>query len=103
MGQMLINSCTALIGVYATFLLAIHGEEYRQAGAEWFCHVMSAVLQYFLLSYFLWTALEAFQICLKLVKVFGTDIRHYVRKSAIIAWGKPLLYSFLNSIMCSSL
>ena len=84
---MLVNTCAALIGVYSSFLLAIHGETYRQGGAVEFCYVVSAVLQYFLLAYFLWTALEAFHICLKLVKVFGSDIRNYVTISSIIAWG----------------
>lgn len=87
-GKMLINSCTALIGIYISFLLAIHGDDYRERDIEDFCYVVSGVLQYFLLAYFLWTALEAFHICLKLVKVFGSDIRNYVSISFIIAWGK---------------
>ena len=87
-GKMLINSCIALIGLYISFLFALHGEEYREDNVEGFCYVVSAVLQYFLLAYFLWTALEAFHICLKLVKVFGSDIRNYVRISSLIAWGK---------------
>ena len=86
-GMMLINSCIALLGIYISFLLALHGDEYEDRGFEEFCYAISAVLQYFLLSYFLWTALEAFHICVKLVKVFGPDIQNYVFISSIIAWG----------------
>ena len=85
-GKMLINACVALIGIYISFLLAIHGEEYRDGDIEE-CYIVSGVLQYFLLAYFLWTALEAFHICLKLVKVFASDIRNYVFISSLIAWG----------------
>ena len=84
---MLINACVALLGIYGSFLLAMHGKTYQESDIEGFCYVVSAILQYFLLAYFLWTSLEAFHICLKLVKVFGADINNYVLISSFIAWG----------------
>ena len=98
-GKLLLNTIVALIGVYGSFLLAMHGEYY--ADILGFCYTASAFLQYFLLVYFLWTAIESFHICLKLVKIFGADIQNYILKTAIIAWGK-YMYKVLLTFYVSN-
>lgn len=82
---MLIHMCFSLLGLYATFLVSQQGASY--SGILWFCFASSAVLQYFMLAYFLWTAVEAVHLYLKLVKVFGSDVRHYVLWASLVAWG----------------
>ena len=93
-GKLLLHVCLALTGVYVTFLLAMHGEYYQQILG--FCYTVSGLLQYFLLVYLFWTAVESFHICLKLVKVFGTDISNFFWKAAVIAWGKNVIVHFYS-------
>ena len=84
-GQMLLHMCVSLFGLYASFLVAQQGAHYTTIPG--FCFATSAVLQYFMLVYFFWTAVEAVHLYLKLVRVFGADVRHYVLWASIIAWG----------------
>ena len=55
------------------------------------CEINSALLHYFMLVYFGWTAAEAINLYVKLVKVMET-IRfvssHYVLKAGLIVWCK---------------
>ena len=102
-GKLLLHICLALAGVYASFLLAMHGEYYQQILG--FCYTVSGLLQYFLLVYLFWTAIESFHICLKLVKIFGTDISNFFWKAAVIAWGKDVIvhtFCILNRVMFMS-
>ena len=78
---------------YAWFLVAMHGRYYN--AFEWFCFMTSSLVQYFLLVYLSWTMVEALHIYLKLVKVFGSDVPHYMLKSAVFAWGVPALITSL--------
>ena len=82
---------------YIGFLLAIHGKYYSTV--VWFCYICSTLVQYFLLVYLCWTAVEAVHIYLKLVKVFGSDVHHYVLKSAVFAWGVPAIIT----VICTGL
>ena len=77
--------CISLLGLYAFFLVAQQGAHYTTIPG--FCFAVSAVLQYFMLVYFFWTAVEAVHLYLKLVKVFGSDVRHYILWASIVAWG----------------
>ena len=53
------------------------------------CEINSALLHYFMLVYFGWTAAEAINLYVKLVKVLGA-VRflssHYVLKAGLIVW-----------------
>ncbi|XP_064394608.1 hemicentin-1-like isoform X2 [Halichondria panicea] len=92
-GKLVMNMCIPLGLFYVWFLVAIHGRYYTSF--EWFCFVTSSLVQYFLLVYLSWTTVEALHIYLQLVKVFGSDIPHYMLKSALFAWGVPAIITAL--------
>ena len=82
-GQLLINLCVALLGLYITFLLA--GQVTSVKGL---CGFISALLHYFMLVFFGWTAAEAVNLYIKLVIVLGDTIENFVLKAALIVWCK---------------
>ena len=85
-GKILINLCLALTILYIAFLLAEHGSYYDDVPG--FCFFVSAVLQYSVLVYFLWMAVEAVLLYLKLVEVFHNEGRHFMLKASLLAWGE---------------
>ncbi len=54
------------------------------------CGFIAALLHYFLLVFFSWTAVEAVLLYIKLVKIIETQSyeNHFVLKSGFPAWGK---------------
>ena len=54
------------------------------------CGISSALLHYFLLVFFGWTAVEAVWLYLKLVKVFGIQsvTSKFILKAGIPTWGE---------------
>ena len=81
--QILINLCFALMGMYLVFILGAHA-----APIPVLCGISAALLQYFMLVFFSWTAVEAFFLYRKLVKVLGVrEIRWLVLKIGLIVWG----------------
>ena len=92
-GQILINLCLALTGLYVFFLISGH-----VTSVPVLCGISSALLQYFLLAFFGWTAVEAVWLYLNLVKVFGIQpyTAKYTLKTAIPTWGNSrLIVTFL--------
>ena len=63
-GKMLLNLCVALLGLYIAFLISTSAESLQstQEGKNT-CGLFSALLHYFMLAYFFWTAAEAFFLC----------------------------------------
>ena len=77
-----------LIGMYATYLAAGNASSILKLnGGNIFCGFLGALLYYFMLVYFMWTAIEAVDLYRKLVKVFHQGGR-FVLYGTIIAWGK---------------
>ena len=77
-----------LIGMYATYLAAGNASSILKLnGGNIFCGFLGALLYYFMLVYFMWTAIEAVDLYRKLVKVFYQG-GHFVLYGTIIAWGK---------------
>ena len=64
------------------------------------CGISSALLQYFLLVFFGWTAVEAVWLYLNLVKVFGIQsyTAKYTLKAAIPVWGMLAIIIALISV-----
>ena len=83
-GKILINLSLALMGVYLFFLIGGH-----VTTIPVLCGISSALLHYFLLVFFGWTAVEAVWLYLKLVKVLGVQsvTSNYTLKTSIPTWG----------------
>ena len=82
-GQLLLNLCTALLGLYVAFIFSVHSSDVVPL-----CTIVSVVLHYFMLVVFMVMAAEAVNLYMKLVVVLGHSISHYVFKATIICWGK---------------
>ena len=82
-GQLLLNLCFALLGLYIVFIMAIHSR-----GVSILCPIVAALLQYFFLVSFMVMAAEAINLYINLVIVLGGKIEHYVLKAGIFCWGE---------------
>ena len=82
-GQLLLNLCLALLGLYVAFIFSVHS-----SGVVVLCTIVSVVLHYFMLVVFMVMAAEAIHLYMKLVVVLGRTISRYVFKATIICWGK---------------
>ena len=82
-GQLLMNLCFALMGLYLSFICALHSTP-----VTGLCAFFSALLQYFFLVTFMSMTAEAINLYFKLVVVLGYKISHYVIKAVTVSWGK---------------
>lgn len=75
----------ALAGLYIFFVIGGH-----VTSVPGLCGLSAALLHYFMLVFFAWTAVEAVWLYIKLVKVIGTHSyeHHYIWKAGIPAWGE---------------
>ena len=92
-GKLLINLGISLLGIYIFFIVSGHIQPYGDSEAvDIICGVSSALLQYFMLVYFSWTAAEALNLYFSLVKVFeARAITSYTLKAGLIAWSKSTM------------
>ena len=81
-GQLLLNLCFALMGLYINFIIALHSPK-----VPGLCAVVGAVLQYFFLVTFMVMAAEAINLYMNLVIVLGGKIQHFVLKATVLSWG----------------
>ena len=82
-GQLLLNLCLALLGLYVAFIFSVHSSDVVPL-----CTIVSVVLHYFMLVVFMVMAAEAIHLYMKLVVVLGRKISHYVIKATIVCWSK---------------
>ena len=82
-GKLIINLCIALIGLYITFIAAVHSKD-----SIGMCSFVGAILHYFFLVTFLAMAIQAVDLYIKLVIVLGRRINYFVIKGVIVCWGK---------------
>lgn len=86
-GALLVNLCFALLGLYVAFILSAQASRIP----EGLCGFFSAVLHYFMLAYFFWTAAEALFLYFKLTKVLvraNFFLRNYVYIAMATSWCK---------------
>ena len=93
-GQLLLNLCFALLGLYLSFIVALHSKD-----TNGFCSFSGAILQYFFLVTIIVMAAEAINLYIKLVIVLGHKIDHFVLKATVVSWSKSLL-QYTTSILC---
>ena len=87
-GQILINLSVSLMALYITFLIGGFVTEVPAL-----CGIVSALLQYFFLVFFAWTAVESIWLYLKLVAVLGSQsfASRYMLKAGLPAWCKFIM------------
>jgi len=79
----LINLCTALILLSLTFIYA----GLRLTTDFFECKTIAFLLQYFLLSVFSWSLVEAFHTSRGIIFPLKVRINNYMKKIFIFAWG----------------
>lgn len=84
--QVLVNLSVAMFCSDILFLVGVDRTESR-AG----CIVVAVLLHYFILVTFMWMLVEGVLQYLRFVKVLGTYIPNFMKKSMIPAWGIPLI------------
>ncbi|XP_055992087.1 adhesion G-protein coupled receptor G5 [Sorex fumeus] len=70
-----------------SFLLSSVLATYQES--EIMCTVLGAVLHGALLSCFSWMAIEGFNLCILLGRVYNSYFRRYVLKLCVVGWGLP--------------
>ena len=91
-GQLLVNLCFAMLGLFVVFIISAQKQNGLTTAG---CGFFAAVLHYFLLAYFFFTAAEALFLYFKLVKVFMGQsffIRNYISIAMLLAWSKCSYY-----------
>ena len=87
-GTLLINLSVSLLGVYVFFITGGHIREYGNTDAvDIVCGFNSALIHYFMLVYFGWTAAEALNLFIRSVVVF-VNIGKYTLKAGLVVWCK---------------
>lgn len=87
--HVLINLFVALFLLNVAFL---SNEYVARAKDITACKVMAGFMHYCLLSSFTWFALEAFHLCMQMVK-HSVTIKHYIIKISLVGWGE---FTILN-------
>ena len=82
-GQLVINVSFALLGLYIVFILSDHVTSVRP-----FCGLSAALLQFFILAYFAWTAVEGLLLLIKVVLPFHMFGKYFILKASLFAWCK---------------
>lgn len=79
----------SLCGLYLFFLIGGH-----VTAIPILCGLSAALLHYFMLVFFTWTAVEAIWLYIKLVLIFGTQSHEnkFIIKSGLPAWSKLRYY-----------
>ena len=90
-GQLIINLSFALLGLYVSFILAVHSRH-----IEILCAASGIILQYFFLVTFLAMGCESVILYRELVIIVGEKRTGVALKSALICWSKfvHLMFKF---------
>ena len=65
------------------FLAGIEQTSYRKG-----CIAAAVFMHYFSLTSVAWMSVEAANLYLKLIKVFNSEVSHFMIKASIFAWGR---------------
>ena len=81
--RILVSFACSLLCLYTVFLVGI-----EQTSSRVGCIIVAILIHYFTLASVVWMGVEAFNLYLKLVKVFNADVRNFMIKASILAWGE---------------
>ncbi|XP_036369833.1 adhesion G-protein coupled receptor G2-like [Octopus sinensis] len=84
--KILVNLCISLAATYLTFLAGFQAYSTEITAV---CKAVAALLHYFLLTSFIWMAVEALHIFLGVVVVFNIYQSSFIKKCSILVWGLP--------------
>ena len=84
--NIIVGLATALLGVLILFVAGID-----KTGNPDACRAVALLLHYFLLSSFCWMAVEAYNLYVRLIKVFDAHISHFMLKVVAFAQGINLI------------
>ncbi|KAL8574465.1 hypothetical protein ACOMHN_041234 [Nucella lapillus] len=84
--QTLFNMALAMLASWVVFLAG-----FTRVGDYAGCIAVAALLHYFILASFMWMLMEGVLQYMLFVKVLGNDFDNYLLKTAIPAWGVPLI------------
>ncbi|CAI9743664.1 adhesion G-protein coupled receptor G6-like [Octopus vulgaris] len=84
--KILVNLCISLA---ATYLIFLAGFKAYSTEITAVCKAAAALLHYFLLTSFIWMAVEALHIFLGVVVVFNIYQSSFIKKCSIFVWGIP--------------
>ncbi|XP_038061125.1 uncharacterized protein LOC119731913 [Patiria miniata] len=76
----------SLLCLYLVFLVGI-----EQTSSRIGCIIVAVLMHYFTLSSMAWMGVEATNLYLKLVRVFNSNVEHFMVKASIAAWGMPMI------------
>ncbi|XP_038064975.1 adhesion G-protein coupled receptor F1-like [Patiria miniata] len=76
----------SLLCLYLVFLIGI-----EQTSSRIGCIIVAVLMHYFTLSSMAWMGVEATSLYLKLVRVFNSNVVHFMVKASIAAWGLPVV------------
>ncbi|XP_038050910.1 uncharacterized protein LOC119724061 [Patiria miniata] len=84
--RILISFSLSLLCLYLVFVAGI-----EQTSSRVGCIVVAVLMHYFTLTSVAWMGVEAASMYLKLVRVFNSDVEHFMIKASVVAWGLPSL------------
>ena len=82
-GRILISFCVSLLCLYLVFLAGV-----EQTSTRVGCILAAVLMHYFALTSMAWMGVEAANLYLKLVKVFNSEVEHFMIKASAAAWGE---------------
>ncbi|XP_033114086.1 adhesion G-protein coupled receptor G6-like [Anneissia japonica] len=84
--KILINLSVSLLLLYLVFIIGIEKTASRNV-----CIGVAALLHYFVLASVCWMSIEAVNLYLMFVKVFQDNVRYFMLKASLLAYGTPLI------------
>ncbi|XP_022084125.1 uncharacterized protein LOC110975718 [Acanthaster planci] len=84
--RILVCFCLTLLCLYLVFLVGV-----EQTSSRAGCIIAAVLLHYLSLASMAWMSVEATNLYLKLVKIFNSDVKHFMIKAGIAAWGLPMI------------
>eukprot|EP00111_Clytia_hemisphaerica_P001276 TCONS_00003640-protein len=87
--KILINLCLALVLMSVTFVYS----GFRLTDDPTECKGIAFLMQYFLLTVFSWSLVEAFHTSRGIISPLKVKINSFLWKTSLVAWGTPLIYT----------